>query len=216
MRVISFPRTAASAPRWRPASGRPPPRSSPSSTPTARSSATRCRVIVAASRTPKVGAIAGHAEVQNARESWITRMQAVRYFVAFSVLQGGRVDLRRGHVLLGLLLRLPARGDRPRPGRLGAPALPRRAGHLRRRPLADQLRAARLEGPLRANALCAHDRAGELPRVPAPAAALEALLDARVADRRPLHLAQEPDRGGLGLPRRSSCRCWRRSSRCGR
>jgi hyaluronan synthase len=34
---------------------------------------------------PKVGAIAGHAEVQNARESWIARMQAVRYFVAFRV-----------------------------------------------------------------------------------------------------------------------------------
>jgi hyaluronan synthase len=34
---------------------------------------------------PKVGAIAGHAEVQNSRESWIARMQAVRYFVAFRV-----------------------------------------------------------------------------------------------------------------------------------
>ena len=33
----------------------------------------------------KVGAIAGHAEVQNSRESWIARMQAVRYFVAFRV-----------------------------------------------------------------------------------------------------------------------------------
>jgi hyaluronan synthase len=32
-----------------------------------------------------VGAIAGHAEVQNSRESWIARMQAVRYFVAFRV-----------------------------------------------------------------------------------------------------------------------------------
>ena len=32
-----------------------------------------------------MGAIAGHAEVQNSRESWIARMQAVRYFVAFRV-----------------------------------------------------------------------------------------------------------------------------------
>ena len=32
-----------------------------------------------------VGAIAGHAEVQNSRDSWIARMQAVRYFVAFRV-----------------------------------------------------------------------------------------------------------------------------------
>jgi hyaluronan synthase len=33
----------------------------------------------------RVGAIAGHAEVENSRETWITRMQAVRYFVAFRV-----------------------------------------------------------------------------------------------------------------------------------
>ena len=33
----------------------------------------------------RVGAIAGHADVLNSRESWIARMQAVRYFVAFRV-----------------------------------------------------------------------------------------------------------------------------------
>ena len=38
-----------------------------------------------ASPTASVGAIAGHADVLNSRESWITRMQAVRYFVAFRV-----------------------------------------------------------------------------------------------------------------------------------
>jgi hyaluronan synthase len=43
------------------------------------------RVIVQGFGDPRVGAIAGHAEVMNARESWITRMQAVRYFVAFRV-----------------------------------------------------------------------------------------------------------------------------------
>jgi hyaluronan synthase len=43
------------------------------------------RVIVQGFAEPRVGAIAGHAEVLNARESWITRMQAVRYFVAFRV-----------------------------------------------------------------------------------------------------------------------------------
>ena len=116
-------------------------------------------------------------------------------------LQGGRVDLRRGHVLLGLLLRLPARGDRAGARALGAPALPGAPGDLRRRPLADQLRAAQLEGPLRRAGALADDRAGALPPVPAPAAALEALLDARVADRRPLHLAQEPARQPVGLPR---------------
>src|SRR5439155_12871482 len=34
---------------------------------------------------PKVGAMCGHANVLNLRESWLTRMQAVRYFVAFRV-----------------------------------------------------------------------------------------------------------------------------------
>ena len=43
------------------------------------------RRIVRGFAEPKVGAIAGHAEVQNSRESWIARMQAVRYFVAFRV-----------------------------------------------------------------------------------------------------------------------------------
>jgi hyaluronan synthase len=43
------------------------------------------RVIVQGFADSKVGAIAGHAEVHNARETWITRMQAVRYFVAFRV-----------------------------------------------------------------------------------------------------------------------------------
>ena len=43
------------------------------------------RKVVRGFADPRVGAIAGHAEVQNARESLITRMQAVRYFVAFRV-----------------------------------------------------------------------------------------------------------------------------------
>jgi hyaluronan synthase len=36
---------------------------------------------------PKVGAICGHADVLNLRETWLTRMQAVRYFVAFKVVK---------------------------------------------------------------------------------------------------------------------------------
>ncbi len=43
------------------------------------------RQIVRGFADPRVGAIAGHADVENARETWITRMQAVRYFVAFRV-----------------------------------------------------------------------------------------------------------------------------------
>ncbi|HKP89319.1 MAG TPA: glycosyltransferase family 2 protein [Thermoleophilaceae bacterium] len=45
------------------------------------------RRIVQGFADPKVGAVCGHAEVQNPRESWITRMQAVRYFVAFRVVK---------------------------------------------------------------------------------------------------------------------------------
>jgi hyaluronan synthase len=36
---------------------------------------------------PRVGAICGHANVLNVAESWLTRMQAVRYFVAFRVVK---------------------------------------------------------------------------------------------------------------------------------
>lgn len=36
---------------------------------------------------PRVGAVCGHADVLNVRDSWITRMQAVRYFVAFRVVK---------------------------------------------------------------------------------------------------------------------------------
>ena len=36
---------------------------------------------------PKVGAVCGHADVLNVRDSLLTRMQAVRYFVAFKVVK---------------------------------------------------------------------------------------------------------------------------------
>jgi hyaluronan synthase len=36
---------------------------------------------------PKVGAICGHADVLNLHESWLTRMQGVRYFVSFKVIK---------------------------------------------------------------------------------------------------------------------------------
>lgn len=45
------------------------------------------RTLVQGFADPDVGAICGHADVQNTRESWLTRMQAVRYFVAFRVLK---------------------------------------------------------------------------------------------------------------------------------
>jgi hyaluronan synthase len=41
--------------------------------------------LVQAFADPRVGAVCGHADVLNPRASWLTRMQAVRYFVAFKV-----------------------------------------------------------------------------------------------------------------------------------
>jgi hyaluronan synthase len=43
------------------------------------------RILVQGFGDRKVGAICGHAAVLNVRENWMTKMQAVRYFVAFSV-----------------------------------------------------------------------------------------------------------------------------------
>ena len=45
------------------------------------------RVLVQGFAEEKVGAICGHADVLNIRATWLTRMQAVRYFVAFKVLR---------------------------------------------------------------------------------------------------------------------------------
>src|SRR5665213_2251069 len=36
---------------------------------------------------PRIGAVCGHANVLNVRATWLTRMQAVRYFVAFRVVK---------------------------------------------------------------------------------------------------------------------------------
>ena len=102
-----------------------------------------------------------------------------------SRLQGGRVDLRRGHVLLRLLLRLPARGDHARARATGSSRrfLGRPATYGDDRSLTNYvLRDWKVRYETRAlshTIVPAHFRA-----VPAPAAALEAELDARVADRR--------------------------------
>ncbi len=45
------------------------------------------RRIVQGFADPKVGALCGHADVLNPRETWLTRMQGVRYFVAFRVIK---------------------------------------------------------------------------------------------------------------------------------
>jgi hyaluronan synthase len=43
------------------------------------------RILVQRFADPKMGAVCGHADVLNIDESWLTKMQAVRYFVAFRV-----------------------------------------------------------------------------------------------------------------------------------
>jgi hyaluronan synthase len=45
------------------------------------------RILVQHFADQRVGAVAGHAEVLNIQDSWMSRMQAVRYFVAFKVLK---------------------------------------------------------------------------------------------------------------------------------
>jgi hyaluronan synthase len=45
------------------------------------------RTLVQPLADPRVGAVCGHADVLNVRETWLTRMQAVRYFVAFRVVK---------------------------------------------------------------------------------------------------------------------------------
>lgn len=45
------------------------------------------RQIVQPFANPRVGAVCGHGEVQNVGATWMTRMQAVRYFVAFRVIK---------------------------------------------------------------------------------------------------------------------------------
>jgi hyaluronan synthase len=45
------------------------------------------RILVQGFADERVGALCGHADVLNIRESWLTKMQAVRYFVAFKVVK---------------------------------------------------------------------------------------------------------------------------------
>jgi hyaluronan synthase len=45
------------------------------------------RILVQSFADRRVGAVCGHADVLNVRETWLTRMQAVRYFVAFRVVK---------------------------------------------------------------------------------------------------------------------------------
>jgi hyaluronan synthase len=45
------------------------------------------RILVQGFADHRVGAICGHADVLNVNETWLTKMQAVRYFVAFKVVK---------------------------------------------------------------------------------------------------------------------------------
>jgi hyaluronan synthase len=45
------------------------------------------RILVQGFADERVGAVCGHADVLNIRATWLTRMQAVRYFVAFKVIK---------------------------------------------------------------------------------------------------------------------------------
>jgi hyaluronan synthase len=45
------------------------------------------RILMQGFADKRVGAVCGHADVLNVRDSWLTKMQAVRYFVAFKVVK---------------------------------------------------------------------------------------------------------------------------------
>ena len=130
---------------------------------------------------PRVGAVCGHADVLNVRESWITRMQAVRYFVAFRVVKAAESVFGAVTCCSGCFSAYRREAILPRLEWWESQTLPRHRVDLRRRPLADQLRAARLARPLRKARRLAHDRADDAARLHHPADPLEALLDARVA-----------------------------------
>lgn len=44
--------------------------------------------IVAPFKDPRVGAVVGHADVANDMDTWLTKMQQVRYFAAFKIIKG--------------------------------------------------------------------------------------------------------------------------------
>ena len=57
---------------------------------------------------PEVGAVSGIVDVDNKTANILTKMQTVRYFVAFDVCQGSRGSFRRSDLLLRSLFRLPS------------------------------------------------------------------------------------------------------------
>ena len=90
------------------------------------------RMLVQPLHDSRVGAVCGHADVLNVRESWLTRMQAVRYFVAFRVVKAAESVFGRSDLLLWLLLGLSPRGDHAAPRVVGGTDVSRRGVDLRR------------------------------------------------------------------------------------
>ncbi len=92
---------------------------------------------------PKVGAICGHADVLNLHDTWLTKMQAVRYFVAFKVVKAAESVFSAVTCCSGCFSVYRRAAVMPHLEWWENQTLPRRRVDLRRRPLADQLRAAR-------------------------------------------------------------------------
>ena len=97
----------------------------------------------------RVGAVCGHADVLNVRESWLTRMQAVRYFVAFRVVKAAESVFDAVTCCSGCFSAYRREAILPRMEWWENQTLLGRRVDLRRRPLADQLRPSRLAGRLR-------------------------------------------------------------------
>ena len=160
-------------------------------------------------RRRRVGAICGHADVLNLNETWLTKMQAVRYFVAFKVVKAAESVFNAVTCCSGCFSAYRREAIMPhldwwenqtflgRPSTFGDDRSLTNCV-LRKWKVRYESRAvSHTIVPVGLQAV--HD----------PAAALEALVDARVADRRHVHLAQAPDRG-RSRPTSACCCRWSR------
>ncbi len=142
----------------------------------------------------RVGAVCGHADVLNVRETWLTRMQAVRYFVAFRVVKAAESVFNAVTCCSGCFSAYRREAIMPRlewwenQTFLGVESTFGDDRSLTNCVLRDWRILYEKQRRL------AHDRADHVPRVRQAADALEALVDARVADGLAVHLAQAPGR----------------------
>ena len=148
----------------------------------------------------RVGAVCGHANVLNISDTWLTRMQAVRYFVAFRVVKAAESVFSTVTCCSGCFSAYRREAILPRMDWwenqhfLGVESTFGDDRSLTNCVLRDWQVVLRKERRL------AHDRPDHVPRLRHPADTVEALVDAGVAAGGEVHLAQAPGGGLLRLP----------------